>query len=1031
MQSAMPEALPNNHSSNDWNPDEYGSRLSASGAGLLATGVAPLVAVARGYQTLATDSEVSEFAKLHSFGARSQLKHRLLLENTKDEATFIPWYSVGKLIRAQQPAGNSWPDALQLRPSARFENATGVLTEYVMASGYESVLDAHPATPHEWLQQSPNLLVAEGTVAGDTALTALLREHGMDAELRGVSGSRAEAAQRLRDLMLRVPQEHQVTILNMVGAHRWNGKTVWDELELRGREVVLALDTDPASDWGAWTNLEDFRSFLTGRGASVRWVDVASTAHSGAPLTVTDSNGEHACNAALAEGRGLVSFFADSGSSVGLLLGRSGDLPIKPARKRADAAIGQWKVTEDGNAVELFAVHYPDQIASWRIMTRLGGRVSAIEVHRIPSDAEARTGIFGASDHPGPHDEMPPHDSTCRVEVQWLAVDETVKTASVTGPAALLMRKPKEWDIAKGHIPNELLAEPDWPPQGMDWLKAVKRNNETPPTRSVRWATMGWVPVEGSSVCSFISGRTIISPNSVDRQRTLAGVSDLVLPGSSGFSLPPMNEDVMSPSWIRQVRDDLIAVREAYINNAPWTDANVGAVVLAAGMRPAVPVTCTTSIWLQGPPGSAKSWTASMMLAFHQNSQKWTDKSLPGSMKDTPTGSEQALAQSNIWVMDDLAPSPSRQSNDSEQRNIGEIVRSVYNHSAKRRSGVDLKARELFVPHALLVVTSENEHSINSVRDRAIIVEFGADALRSDEARDQMVRFRDHNRAPGRLLVAAVQAYQYLAMRDGWAPLVESLRGVSYDGGTLGERCSDVSVMDQYLRVARDVLSRVKASGKSDARHVEMAVDLMLGLDPLKNLAELVGDTETADLLDVSRSDSLPARVAAFAASSFRSQLGATPGLVFLEAVRNILAAGQAHVENASKPNLPPLPEGDVFGNRALGWQPDGKGILRPLGESIGELKKTRGGATDTIMLHATNAFSSAQRHHRKLLPAGSSARAVLESVWGEKLTHPECEREIGRVDIKYKVNGRQRRGVPIQLNQILGELAEPEPASA
>ena len=1004
-----------------WNAQDYGATLSDSTARfLMQSGIAPLVAAARGYQTLSDATQVDEFAKIHDF-RRTTLRYQDLVKITKVESTVLPWHSA-------LAGTGSWPSALQLRPAMRFENEQGLLTEYKIVKGSESIIDTHPATPSEWFVSSPKVLVTQGLVGGDAALTALLHDHGFGAELGVAPASQPGAVSRLSGLMLRVPQNDRLTILNLTGAHAWKGIRSW-ELGFTKRELVFALDTDPVSGSVAWTNLEGIWDLASSRGAGVSWIDLDLEVDSPAEVSNDASVGIRPSAGSKNSSGALSRFFAGGCTSIDLLRLRRFELPIRPARSRDDATDGEWRVTEDGNAVEQYGVHEAHSGPEWRTRTRLGGRVSAMETHRTPSNEEYQTGRFEAHVHSGPGNQVNPAPSipvaskTCRIEVQWLTDDGTEMRVNVTGPSTLLMHPPATWDLHKAEIPGDLLLEPSWPPpEGMNWLRAVKRNKGIPPRKSVRWVTMGWVPVQGSPVCSFISGRTIISPNREDRDHTLAGVTDRVLPGASGFTLPPMNQDVMSPAWIRQVREDLTAVREAFVDSSPWTDGGVGAVVLAAGMRPAVPIDCTTSIWLQGPPGSAKSWTASMMLAFHQNGLHWTDKHLPASLKDTPTGSEQALAQSNIWVMDDLAPSPDPTANIVEQAKIGDIVRSVYNKSGKRRSSVVLEAREVFVPHALLVVTAENEHTISSVRDRTIIVELGLDALRSDQARDRMVNFRDHNRAPGRLLVASVQAYQYIATRDGWASMVEGLRGAAVEDAEVAEvQLPDSSMKGQYTEIAKQVLSRVKSKGKSNTRHVQMAVDLMLGCAPLQLLAEMVDDAEMTDLLRLDRADSLPARVASFAASSFRRQLETTPGEAFLEAVRNILAAGYAHVLNASETSLPPLPAVNVSGNRALGWQADGKGKLRPLGETIGELKTIKGGPTDAIMLNATNAFRLAQIHHRKTLPYGMS-KSVYESVWGEELTHPEFSREAGHIDIKYKVKGVQHRGVPIHLNEILGE---------
>ena len=1018
-----------------WGPGAYGPQVTHTAAFLLARSrVAPLVAAARGYDTLDSPAQVAEFAQFHGLGGPNRVRHKKLLQLTKTEALLLPWYRADLVAQAHLEGREPQASDSQLRPSTPLESETGVLVRYVMVVGNEWTIDMHPATPRDWYTSSPQVLLTQGVVAGDAALTAVLRESGVtDAELDAAVGTRADAVQMLQALMLQVPTDKRITVLSRTEARGWRNSEVWEKLAFDGREFVFTIDGTPDTDWASWNQLSEFWDLASSGQASASFLDFNAWQDYGAQEPVGDPSPGPTSNAA-PPGEGFEGFFAGGGSLTQLLARRRVELPVRPARQRDDSPIGEWRVTEDGNAVEQL-VREVDAPPLWKTMVSIGGRIAAMETHRAPTRMELQTGRFGARSDTDDVVET----STCRIEVRWLDEEANEMRAVVSGPSSILNYPPSKWPDNGAHIPDDLLLHTGWPPQGMDWVKAVKKNTAVPRTRSVRWTTMGWVPVEGSPVCSFISGGTIISPTEDDRIRTLPGVTNQVLPRSSGFSLPEMESEVMSAAWKTQVRRDLSVLREAFIDQNPWTNVNIAALVLAAGMRPAVPVDCTTAIWLQGAPGSGKSWTASMMLSFHQARETWNEKHLPASLKDTPTSAEQALAQSNIWVMDDLAPSSDRRSNDVEQAKIGDIVRSVHNTSAKRRSGVDLKARQIFVPHALLVVTSENEHTISSVRDRTIIVDLGLDSLRSDAARDSMVRFRDHDRAAGRLLVAAVQAFQYQAGRDGWASVVEGLIGLPpVDPGIDDEPGPDGSIKAQYSQVAKKIVSRVVSAGKVSTRHEEMAVDLMLGLAPLAILAELVEDTQMSELLSPDGAGSLPARVAAFAASSFRSQAEVTPGAVLIEAIRNILAAGYAHIENAHDATLPPLPFNDLFGNRALGWSPNGQGKLRPLGESIGALKTTRGvakktpgvakktpgGATDTIMLNATNAFARAQRYNYRTLPPGTSSRASFESIWNEGRIHPGFvdEREDRRVDLKYHVGGLHRRGVPIHINEILGD---------
>lgn len=600
----------------------------------------------------------------------------------------------------------------------------------------------------------------------------------------------------------------------------------------------------------------------------------------------------------------------------------------------------------------------------------------------------------------------------------------------MTGPAVLLMYPAKEWDKHNATIPDSLLLHPEWPPAGMKWLSAIKDNTDVPVQSIVSWSTMGWVPVEDSNICSFISGRTVLAINDAERGKTMAGVTDSVLPGASSFSLPPTHGIVDSNEWREQVRNDLRSLREHYVVLAPWTDVNVAAMVMAAGLRPAVPIDCTTAIYVQGPSGNGKSWTVSQVLSFHQKTGIWTAKKLPGSVKDTATGVEQAIAQSNIWVMDDLAPTTDNRLYALELAKVGDIIRAVFNKSSKRRSGVDLKAREVFVPHALLLVTAENPHTINSVRDRTIIVNLGLNSLRSDGAQQRMNRFRDDNRAPGRLMAAGVQAFQYLASVSTWTGMIDSIDR-SPVAGTADSRAEDKfteSYRASYFRLATTIMATVKIEGKSDARHVEMAVDLMLGFVPLSILAKLVGDEDMLRLLDPENLDSLPARVARLVSVSFQSQSEQSPGMAVLEALKDTLAGGYAHIENFTDASKPPFPIANTNANTALGWLTDADGKARPVGTAIGSLHRPRGGNLDAILLNSTNAFDVAQKYHPSVLPAGSTPATTFRSLWSEGLIHPrylEIGTQDGRPAVPIKRNKRTIRAVPVHIDIMLGTVVD------
>ncbi|MFE6966682.1 hypothetical protein ACFVAJ_16360 [Agromyces sp. NPDC057679] len=999
-----------------WSADAYAPQVTFSGAQKLASsGVAPLIAAARGYETI-DSANVKDFGKTHEMAANSKTFKQVASIARQSDAMVILWYQADLVAEAHKRNVDPVFNTMQLRPAVpRVNPTTGKSLKYENLTGSASVIDTHPATPLDWFTQAPKVLITEGVMKGDSALTAQLRAAGItDEELQGdgYRATRTTAIHRLSELMARVPAKDRTLIVSFVGVGNWKQNEVWISLSLRDRQLLLAFDGDIATNWNVWSQANNLWDFAKGRGANVKLVDLHVEPD-------WDREAEELVNAnqkgtapQLGEKVGLDDFLAKHGDWKDILGRLANQLPEIPSRSRDDVAPGTWKVAEDGNSVQEYTAQKDDMgnvtPARWEVRCNIGGRIEAVETHRAPTQREIETAAFGE----GVEDEDVPMRSTARIVLTWLKEDGAQDTAVVTGPSTLLMYPPSEWDKKKAEIPNNLLLHPEWPPEkGQKWLAAIKDNNEVPVQQNVSWTTMGYVPVENSNVCAYISGKSVIAASKTDRDRTVAGVTEVVLPGSSKFSLPTLPGEPGDESWLAQVRSDLADVREMYIERGVWTDPCVAAVVLAAGLRPTVPLRTTTVLYVQGPPGQGKSWTVAKILAFHQARKTWTNKHLPGSMKDTGTSVEQALAQTNIWVMDDLAPSADRRQSDMEQSKVGDIIRSVHNSSSKRRSGTELKAREVFDPKALLIATAENEHTINSVRDRTVILNLDKNSL-TDEA-DAMTRFRDTNFAPARLTVAAVQAYLSLAQNQSWADVI----------------AENEKLAESYREIAEKVIGAKVVSGKSIARHVGMAVDLMMGLAPVHILAKLVNDRETLALLNPRRKDNLPKRIAEIVSRSFSTQAEATPGRSLLEAIRNLIQSGGAHVLNASDPGIPPMVNGNRAENRMLGWQYDAQDKPRPLGECIGYFV-----GENAIFFQPTNAFQTAQRKYPALLPPGTAASVSFGSLWNEQLAHEDYLNKGGkenRIDRVFKLNGRSTRGVPVHVDMLLGaslpDAPEPE----
>lgn len=990
------------HPLTPWRPEDFAPTVTFSGAHkLAASGVAPLVAAVRGYETVEF-AQVADAGKRHNLGRANgaqQSQLRRLAE--RGDVLILPWYQGDQVAKARKLGRLPIASSLQFRPSHPMEDSsTGKIRKYENLVRADSVIDTHPATPSGWFNEAPRVLVTEGVLKGDAALTGLLRANGIaDTDLECPRAfSRPQALDRLSELMGMVREEERVAILCLVGVGNWRGNNLWTSLPLAGRELLVAFDGDTATNANVWSQANQLWEYAKSREAVVKFVDLAI------PNPLVGESGPEPV--AASEKVGLDDYLARHGSWQDLLTLRRDDLPLKPASPEPEVEVGAYRVAPDGYSVQQYVAerNSPDGGPAqnhWQHRVGIGGRVRSMITFRTPTDQEIETGKFGEGVE---SDGTALVGSRCEVKLQWRHDDGTTDQAIVRGPASMLMNPPQRWDELEANIPNNLLLHPEWPPRaGQNWLAAIKANNAIPSKCNTSWMTMGWVPVEGSSVCAFISGRTVLEPTDAT-ERTIAGVTNVVLPGASGFSLPD-NPPVMTEEWKQQVRQDLLKLREHFIERPGWRDPGVAAIVLAAGLRPVAPLHCTTAIYLQGPPGQGKSVTAAAVLAFHQACKTWTNKNLPGSMQDTGTSIEQAIAQTNIWVMDDLAPSPDPYKYNSQQARVGDIIRAVHNRSSKRRSGVELKAREVFDPKALLIVTAENEHTIGSVRDRTLIITVHNRYLMSSRISDMQEWF--DTAAPARVTRACAELLQHIANEHGWKSVIETMKNKAI----------------QYREVAERTIADMCSADRVNARQVDMAMDLMMGLAPLQLLAEAVGDNTLSNRLDESHDGNLPLLIARHTGATVEAQGHASMGQTMVASLRNLFLAGYAHVENGDDVGKPPTDNKHT--NRLLGWQEDGDGKPRPRGVTIGRLRGvTKKSEQDVVMFDRINAFQEAQRRYPVRIPSGTSANTAFSGVWDDELIHPyyaKKGRDGNRVDVVY-FDGGSKRGVPVHLDDIRAE---------
>jgi hypothetical protein len=273
------------HDTSGWKPKDYdGCLLNGCEVEKLATSaIAPVIAAARGY--FETDQENPEYAWEHmglsAVNDKPQREYQLNKAlRTGGAVLGMPWYSAVDVIdhavsqREHKLEATSW----QLRPNLPYiDKKTGKAQKYIFEPNAPTVLDIHPATPLSWINEAPTVLVAEGMLKGDSALTGLLRRFATKDELEEYFYDEIPASREyLSSLMERVPAEERVLIIQITSCHGGANKAAgWQKIPLSGRKVVIAMDADVSTKMGVWGGASHLTKDLLGmKAASVKLLDL-------------------------------------------------------------------------------------------------------------------------------------------------------------------------------------------------------------------------------------------------------------------------------------------------------------------------------------------------------------------------------------------------------------------------------------------------------------------------------------------------------------------------------------------------------------------------------------------------------------------------------------------------------------------------------------------------------------------------------------------------------------------------------------
>lgn len=986
-----------NFTPNPWDQHSYGP-LSGSGARKLASSrIAPLVALARGYWEVANKEQATSFANLYRGTAGVQkLKTDLvrLVAPEDEDMLAMPWFSVSSVVESGTAAKAG---LYQYRPATPVVREDGKSAKYMFFPGQSMVIDLHPATPVEWTESANSVLVTEGLLKGDSALTAVLlnarisvEELSQVFEPSGAAITTADARLRLQALMLRVPAQLRTVVATSGSVTTWEGRAAdWRKVGLRDKRVIVAFDGDLAENAMVWRETEKFFRFVRDNKGKPSLLKLFSAEVAAAQISAGMDP---------ADKLGIDDYLARIGTWESLQDLLSADLPPKPNAGEVTAINGDWRVHPDNDGITQEYVEQTNSAGmtsgSWVTRARVGGRLLSHVESRRPTEGEIFNGVVDSSQ------PMRLEDSSCEIEIALLDrnqdLDDEPTRYRVLGPATLMSTPPQDWVRHAIQLPNEVLAHPDWPPRkGLDWLSAIKANKRDKVQNAVAWNTMGWVPVPNGQP-AFIVGTQVLAASDHDEKQTRIGVTEKTLPRASKFGVIDDWGSLDLEQYKAQVAKDIRDVVRVVVENGFWKNRATAVAVLCAMFRATIPKHPGTTLYFVGPKGAGKSYTASfVMKPWQQTPGTWTGSQLPGSAGDTFGAHESSVSLAPIWIIDDLAPQSDRRKAEQQASDLEAIIRAMFNNTAKRRlDGRTMEQRDVANPIAVLCVTAENPPTVPSIQDRTLVFNVPSQAFndtaeggdRAAWREEELLHLCDVDGAPARLAAAMIRFWHHDDTGFGatWADRQAHLNSVFAHG----------------KKVAFEVLADEHRIEKGEAaRFVGQVSSLGLTLNVLYHLAEWAGvDPDDPMMRALDSEDGYARELYGLAAEGILRARLTTPGSALLKALSGLMSTGKAHLRNPTTPGAPPYTVRaggeDVGGvdvaslNQALGWEFDAKAATWvPKGTAIGYFG--RKGTQEVALFDLAAAFKEAQRSYPELIPHGQTAKQSWGSVYSEKLALP------------------------------------------
>lgn len=1049
-----------------WSRDDYApAKITFSGADkLIDSCVAPLVGLARGYETIDDYEGAKRVSKMvYAPSARTIAERLKTLTNASNDFTVLPWYRVDEVLGATGQMVN--PTSIQVRPKTPLPDREGNVRKYESLSSHQPALDLHPGVTKAWFGSANRILLTEGVLKGDSVVTAQLLEAGVTAaELRVEPGmTMISARARMDALLSRIPEVDRVGVISLLGVSSWRDNTEWTSLSIRDRQVLVAFDGDVHQKRQVWKQASDLFTFLEEKKRAVpKLVDLGSMQAQQFMMTA---------NVDPEMKLGIDDFLAKVGTWSDVLKLIEEELPPEPALSAEDqfatdegmvARPGDTRMAPDGCSVDIYRQMRNETNGTyyaWELgVVGMGGRILTNTTLRTITDPDVEQGSI-SEDFRQPN-VVKSGTGEVLIEVRWRdpETDEVTK-GHIRGPQDILSMLPAEW-YKVADIDASITLHPEWPPRknGEGWLSAVKAHKYGEIERSEGWDTMGYVPTTSGHPV-FVVGTDVIGRDHTDEKANFPGVTEDTLARSSYFGVVDtwrslVKGDGDDEQWRAQVRADLREVLDLFTDGRSWRNPVIGPILLACALRPTLPTASKVQLVIHGGPGSGKSWWAAFAMGFWQKRPgTWTHSSLPGSASDTAAAIEYARARTPIWVVDDLAPTGSRQEAERQEAIFDSSIRAGFNGAAKRRSSAEGKQQKVSIPRALTIYTAENQRDTLSIRQRS--VEIIARRGESVEA-ERIEQLASREDSPmSRLTAAMVRFWMNVDIEESGLPYMRAVNTEGLDLNTWAGKHKLVTAM--YTRSRADVqallLKDYGMSKAESARRAGVFAELMLTLDVLYALGTYVGlDPDNDEVLArlggaPDDKDSIHGELVAYAAADLNEFKEKSNARNLLAALKNLMRTGKGYLKNPAEPGMPPFPTTHPQSaslNEAAGWKYDAaRGAWVPQGATLGFAIVARGRAggqaAQWVAAMYSESFNPAQTHFPGLVPPGQKQTTSWRQVWEDEESalvswHYDAPKDRHATS-KIGLGGARERAIPVRMSALLDmseeELNEAAPIEA